>query len=388
VSVDDPVRRAYGAARSLIPSTPGVAGHEQANRGLLERGRGDAVKPVVLAPNDVPRFYRGGRAIARLRGTEPAGERTPEDWVGSTTAVFGRPELGLSRLPDGKLLRDATAADPVAFFGPDHAARHGGDPALLVKLLDAGQRLPVHAHPDGRFARMHLDAPCGKTEAWIVVDTDRPDATVHAGFREDVAPATLERWVTEQDHAALLGALNVLSVAPGDAIFVPAGVPHAIGEGVLIVELQEPSDLSVLLEWDGFGIDDPAEATLGLGWEVALRCVQTAARDPRSLRAPRARDDAAVTRLLPRAADPFFRAERIAPSPVVTLERGFAILVVIDGAGVLHGGEALPVHRGDTVLVPWEAGPCHLEGDAVAIACRPPDPGMRRVPIGAQPAAP
>ena len=150
---------------------------------------------------------------------------------------------------------------------------------------------------------MHLDAPCGKTEAWIVVATDRPEAAVHAGFREDVAPATLERWVAEQDHDALLGALNELAVEPGDAVFVPAGVPHAIGEGLLIVELQEPSDLSVLLEWDGFGIADPAEATLGLGWKLALRCVQTAARDPESLRAPRARRDSAVARLLPRAAD-------------------------------------------------------------------------------------
>ena len=60
---------------------------------------------------------------------------------------------------------------------------------------------------------------------------------------------------------------------------------------------------------------------------------------------------------------------------MTALERGFTILVVIEGAGVLHGGEALPVRRGDTVLVPWEAGPCHLEGDVVAIGCRPPDAG-------------
>jgi mannose-6-phosphate isomerase len=335
------------------------------------------VRPVVLPPNGVPRFYLGGPAIAELRGTEPAGERVPEDWVGSTTTVFGEDELGLSRLPDGRLLRDAVAEDPVAFFGPDHAERFGHDPALLVKLLDAGERLPVHVHPDGPFARKALRTRYGKTEAWIVIGTSRPDAGVAAGFREDVAPETLERWVREQDHDAMLGALNPVPVAAGDALFVPAGTPHAIGDGVLIVELQEPTDMSVLLEWDGFGIQDEDEATLGLGWERALRCVDRAARDPRALRGPDAGDGGPVARLLPPDADRFFRAERLAPAPVAELERGFAILVLTDGAGTLDAerGEPLGVRRGDTILVPWSAGACRLEGDLVSIACRPPATG-------------
>jgi mannose-6-phosphate isomerase len=332
------------------------------------------VRPIVLPPNSIPRFYLGGGEIAALRGIEPAGERVPEDWVGSTTVVFGEDELGLSRLPDGRLLRDAAAADPVAFFGPDHAARLGADPGLLVKLLDAGERLPVHVHPDDAFARDALRAPYGKTEAWIVVATTRPDASVAAGWREDVRPDTLERWVREQDHDALLGALNPIPVQAGDAIFVPAGTPHAINAGVLIVELQQPSDMSVLLEWEGFGIADEDEATLGLGWGVALRCVERTARDPGTLRGPAPRPTEPVARLLPAAADAFFRAERLAPAPIAALERGFAILVVTEGEGALlpESGEPVAVRRGDTVLVPWAAGACHLEGDLVAIAARPP----------------
>jgi mannose-6-phosphate isomerase len=341
------------------------------------------MRPIVLPPNGIPRFYLGGPEIAALRGTQPEGERVPEDWVGSTTTVFGEDELGLSRLPDGRLLREAAAADPVAFLGPDHAARCGADPGLLVKLLDAGERLPVHVHPDDAFAQRTLRTPHGKTEAWIVIATTKPDASVAAGFREDVDAETLERWVREQDHDALLGALNPMPVAPGDAIFVPAGTVHAIGDGVLIVELQQPSDLSVLLEWDGFGIADEREASLGLGWDVALECVELRARDADPLRGGTATDsngDGAVTRLLPAAADPFFRAERIAPAPIAAIERGFAILVVIEGAGSLLSefGEPLAVRRGDTVLVPWEAGACHLEGEVVAIACRPPAAGGRR----------
>jgi mannose-6-phosphate isomerase len=333
------------------------------------------VRPIVLPPNGIPRFYLGGPEIAALRGTDPEGERVPEDWVGSTTTVFDENELGLSRLPDGRLLREAAAADPVAFLGPHHAARRGSDPALLVKLLDAGERLPVHVHPNDAFAQRALRTPHGKTEAWIVVATTKADASVAAGFRDDVSPEALERWVREQDHAALLGALNPMPVQPGDAIFVPAGTAHAIGDGVLIVELQQPSDLSVLLEWEGFGIEDEHEASLGLGWDVALGCVNLAAGDASLLRGPDASSDGPVTRLLPPEADAFFRAERIAPAPIAAIERGFAILVVIDGAGTLMAevGEPLPVHRGETVLLPWQAGTCHLEGDVVAIACRPPD---------------
>jgi mannose-6-phosphate isomerase len=332
------------------------------------------VRPVILPPNGIPRFYRGGAAIAELRGTEPAGERVPEDWIGSMTTVFGEDQLGLSRLPGGGLLRDAAQADPVGFFGPDHAARRGPDPALLVKLLDAGERLPVHAHPDGSFAREALGSSYGKTEAWVVIATHRPEASVRVGFRDDVSADALARWVRDQDQRAMLDALNTVPVRAGQAIFVPAGVAHAIGEGVLLVELQEPSDLSVLLEWQGFVNGDERETTLGLGWKLALRCVELSGRDPEELHGSRGDGNGSVASLLPPAADRFFRAERIAPEPSAELERGFAILVVTEGAGILHAedGEPLPLRRGDSVVLPWAAGACRLDGELVAIACRPP----------------
>jgi mannose-6-phosphate isomerase len=317
---------------------------------------------MLLPPNSVPRFYRGGAAIAALRGLETAPEREPEDWVGSTTTVFGEQELGLSRLPDGRLLRDAVAADPLAFFGPDHAASRGADSHLLVKLLDAGERLPVHVHPNDAFARESLGVPYGKTEAWIVIATAGPAATMHVGFRDEVSAATLEGWVRDQDAAAMLDALNAVEVQQDDALFVPGGTPHAIGEGVLLVELQQPSDLSILLEWRGFAGED--EASLGLGWDVALQCVDRSATDPDRLRGHH----------LPAEADPFFRAETVEASPSAELDRGFAIVIFTEGAAELHSqdGDPVRVARGDTVLIPWDAGPCRLEGEVVAVACRPP----------------
>jgi mannose-6-phosphate isomerase len=328
------------------------------------------MRAIKLPPNGIPRFYRGGPAISELRGFDPGGDRVPEEWIGSTTTVFGESELGLSRLADGGLLRDVIAKDPEAWLGPAHAERFGADPALLVKLLDAGQRLPVHVHPDGPFAREHLGTKFGKTETWIVIAAE-PGAQVHVGWRDGISEETLRAWIGEQDSEAMLGALNPVDVTAGNAIFVPAGLAHAIGEGLLIIELQEPSDMSILLEWDGFGIEDEDEATLGLGWDTALGCVELAARDAAPLRGPRT--DGAVAELLPRAASSFFTAQRIAPAGDTTqLEAGFAVIVVIDGAGQIAG---LDVQRGDAILVPHAAGAVTAAGELTAIACRPPKVG-------------
>jgi mannose-6-phosphate isomerase len=323
---------------------------------------------VKLPPNPIRHFYRGGPAIAELRGIDVGGDHSPEEWVGSATTLFGESERGLSRMPDGGLVRDALAADPEGWLGADHAARFGASPALLVKLLDAGERLPVHHHPDYPFAHEHLGLDFGKTEAWIVLAA-RDGAEVAVGWREEIAPDTLRAWVDAQDHDALLGALHPVPVNAGDAVFVPAGVPHAIGDGILIAELQEPTDLSILIEWDGFGIDDEQAATLGLGWDVALASVERSARDPSPLRGPQ-RGEGPVSELLPADSARFFTAQRIAPAGgSVELAPGFAVVLVVEGAGTLAG---LDVTRGDALLVPHAAGPVHVDGDLVAIVSRPP----------------
>ena len=103
------------------------------------------------------------------------------------------------------------------------------------------------------------------------MNVERP--AVHLGFRRDVEAETLAGWVARQDAAAMLDALHAVPVAPGDSVLVPAGIPHAIGAGVFLVELQEPTDLSVLLEWDGFAVDGVSDGHLGLGFDVALACV-------------------------------------------------------------------------------------------------------------------
>jgi mannose-6-phosphate isomerase len=347
--------------------------------------------PVVLGPNQPARFYRGGAGIARLRGIPQPSEYVPEDWVASTTEIFSQPGVGLSRLGSGETLRDAIAADPAGFLGADHVARYGGDPGLLVKILDTGERLVVHFHPGRDFAARHLGSRHGKTEAWIILETrqERGDTSaghVYLGFRHDTDPTVIRRWVTGQDTSAILDSLNKIAVAPGDTCLVPAGVPHAIGAGITLAELQEPTDFSVLLEWAGFAIDGTKEGHLGLGFDIALTALDYSGWDERRLHALRAtRPDAAegagVTRLLPSQADTFFRAERVDVSAPVALEPGYAVLIVVSGHGqITYSAGSLAVHQGSSILVPYAAGPTTLEGNFQALRCRPPSlrQGLRK----------
>ena len=336
-----------------------------------------APQPVVLGPNQSERFYRGGPAIAAFRGLPAPGERYPEDWVASTTTLFGQEELGLSRLDGGALLRDLVREDPQAWLGHDHVARFGDDTGLLVKLLDAGEQLPVHAHPSREFSRRHLDCPYGKTEAWLIVEA-APDALVHLGFHVDVEAEVLSRWVGDQDTASMLGAMHAFPVRAGDAVLVPAGLPHAIGAGVFLVELQEPTDWSVLMQWEGFAVDGPSEGHLGLGYDLALQCVDRRGWPVGELAGLRSADDLSLGLVhpLPPEAEPYFRAERLRPDPELRLDPGFSVLVGVDGSGELEtaGGTTLAVRRGTRLLVPHAAGAGVLRGDVHALRCRPPAP--------------
>jgi mannose-6-phosphate isomerase len=349
------------------------------------------VLPFVLGSNQVHRFYLGGAAISEFRGTESTDDHAPEDWVGSATSVFGSDRDGLSILPDGRTLKEAFASEPEALLGVRHVDRFGADPGLLVKLLDAGERLPIHCHPGRDFSRRHLDCPWGKTEAWVIVSVRSAEPVVHLGFRHDVDRPALDRWVAGQEFAAMLAAMHRIPVAPGDAVLVPAGVPHAIGEGVFLVELQEPTDLSVLLEWEGFDIDGPSEGHMGLGIDVALGCVDRTGWGEEGLARLRgtpcngAELRPGVWTALPPESDPFFRSEIIRPEDTPAssspLPAQFSILVVTHGRGRLeHAAGIISLERGATVLVPFAAGDCIVAGPLEVVRCMPPDPDSPDVP--------
>jgi mannose-6-phosphate isomerase len=237
---------------------------------------------VILLPSNRPpdRFYRGGRKITDFRGEPPAGDREPEDWVASTTALAGEQSLGVTILPDGQSLKIAIEEQPEAWLGQAHMERFGVDARLLVKLLDAGQRLPVHAHPHASFAAEYLGKAHGKAEAWYIVE----GGEVYLGLKQDVTGDDLKSLVISQNVDTLLSMLHRVDVHPGDVVYVPPGVLHAINDGVFLVELQEPEDLSILLEWRDFDLDGECDGHLGLGFDLALEAVEYRSRSGEEIR--------------------------------------------------------------------------------------------------------
>ena len=334
-------------------------------------GPGATARPLLMAPNTIEHFYLGGSRIAALRNLQLESDHRPEEWLAATVARAGEPGIGLARTLDGELFADVVARDLRGWVGDQ-----GADTGVLVKLLDAGQRLPVHVHPDRPFARSHLSSGHGKTEAWYVLDAD-PGARVHVGWTEDVDPAELAERRDQQDSGWMLERLHEVVVRPGDGILVPAGQPHAIGAGVFVVEAQEPTDFSIVLEWS-VTTSTREESHLGLGFDTAMEAVSHRALTSEQVVDLRRHVDADTRsatplRCLPEQADPFFRLDVLAPVPSgASVPAGYAVLVLLSGDGELVSeSDAVPLRRGDVCAVPAAWGDWQLRGDTRAVLSRP-----------------
>ena len=213
--------------------------------------------PWKLIQNKI-RYYPGGREIDRFRGIlPPKDDNCPECWVGSDTpmryaAERGEPYRGCAEviLPDGdrRYLADVIREDPDGILGPEHVKAEGDRLGVLVKLLDAEKQLGLQAHPSREYAKLKFNSDYGKEESWYVIglrdDTPEPPYVL-MGFKEGVTRAVFEEAYRRQDLPAMEACCHKVRASEGDVFFISAGLPHAIGGGVFVVEVQEPSDITV-----------------------------------------------------------------------------------------------------------------------------------------------
>lgn len=177
----------------------------------------------------------GGTRLLRdyKAGCPLAPEKAAYAVVGESWEISATPELPSRAAHDDAPLPDVLARDPEDWLGPETAARRGST-ALLVKLLDAAEALSLQIHPSDEFEELASDES-GKPESWYVLDAGT-DAGLYLGLREGVSRRRMRDALERQEDVSRL--LHFVPVRPGDFFAIEAGTPHAIGQGVTLVEPQ------------------------------------------------------------------------------------------------------------------------------------------------------
>jgi len=339
---------------------------------------------------------RGGREIDKLRGIYPPVDdgSGSEAWIGSVTRVGNppkdRPDYGCSEvmLSDGRqmFLYEAIERSPLRALGEKHMSHNGSGMGMLIKYLDAQSQYGLQCHPTREFAKKMWDSDYGKEESWYVIgardDTKEP-AYILLGFKEGVSRAEWEKHYRKDDIAALENLCHKIRVKVGEAYFVGGGVPHALGEGCFVVEVQEPCDITLgantyeyIKERWGIDIDKQTYDERLLGAYIYDGCSYE--ENLRRWRIPRkvvrsgdwGKEEVIIGTDQTRY---FSFVELTVDGGADIFDTGFPkVAIVLRGAGKICfcGGE-MPVKQGDEIFLPYDVPEAKITGNVTIIICHP-----------------
>jgi len=229
----------------------------------------DLTTPLTFEPIFMERIW-GGRKLAELFGKNfPANRRIGESWE-----IVDRPEAQ-SVVADGalrgKTLHELWTEHHDEVFGD---VRYTPRFPLLIKILDAREKLSLQVHPSETVASKLEGEP--KSEFWYVAAAD-PDAELFLGFRE---PITHDRFEESLRDGTVIDHVHRIAVHAGDAVFLPGGRLHAVGAGNLLIEVQQNSDTTYrVFDWNR---TDPATGKpRELHVEQALQCIDFEDLEPK-----------------------------------------------------------------------------------------------------------
>ncbi len=291
--------------------------------------------PLKFRPIFKQRIWGGQKLREVFDKDIPPFEKIGESWeladLPNDKSVISNGELA------GQTLNSAIEKYPKEITGNEDFT--GAFP-LLIKFLDAQDVLSVQVHPDPETCRrMGKGEP--KTECWYIISAE-PDAVIYKGLREGV---TKEQFAEAIEEGNVADMLEKVTVEAGECHFLPAGTAHAIGPGLLIAEIQMPSDTTYrVFDWNR--VDEAGEAR-ELHIEEALESIHFDASG----------DNLSVTTMGRLVDCEYFRIDKghqgkdcellLSPGPIKTL-------IIISGFGTILGTEGSSVEfmAGDTLLVP------------------------------------
>ena len=310
--------------------------------------------PLLLEPIYKEKVW-GGRTLERFGRSLPGGaeQGIGESWeladLASTSPSGGGGAAARTRIRNGPLI-ERTVGEVVEEFGSLVTGSLESGPSgaipLLLKYLDARENLSVQVHPSPEYAARHPDAHL-KSEAWYVVDAE-PGAVLYKGVVEGTERGEFEEAVREGTVADLL--IRV-PARPGDCHYLPSGTCHALGAGILVAEVQTPSDTTFrVYDWD--------RTDRELHLEEALECIDLAPpdTDPYEPGTTTGAGDAVARDLV--------ECEHFSIREWTVLREGevawdaeeMSVLMLVEGEAVLRWGNdhvpSLVIRSGDTVLLP------------------------------------
>ena len=194
------------------------------------------IYPIKFNPILKPTIW-GGDKINQLKQITDGQPTVGESW--EISAVTGSESVVVNGAYRGYDLPSLVRSLKEKLVGADNYARFGDEFPLLVKFIDAHDDLSIQVHPDDNLA-MKRHHTLGKTEMWYVLGADE-GAHLTAGFSKKITPEQYREMVADGSFAE---ALQTYYVKPGDVYYIPAGRVHSLGEGTMVVEVQETSDVT------------------------------------------------------------------------------------------------------------------------------------------------
>lgn len=302
------------------------------------------MEPLFFEPYFREQIW-GGRRLADVLGKPlPPEGRFGESW-----------EISAHRLHVTKVKEGPFAGLPLDLLWQQNAHRLWGDSSAptafpwLFKFLDCDDYLSVQVHPDDAVAaECGLGEP-GKYEVWVIVDA-APSGRVFAGLRPGVCERDLTRAL---ESGSVREVLFEIVPQKGDVLVMPPGTVHTAGGGVLIAEVQTPSDATFrLFDWnrrDRFGRPRPLHV------KEALRAIRWDMGPCEPVRSTNVVQQGSVTEEV-LVQGPSFTLRRwwVPPGASITLGTGaLCVWQVLVGRGVLETGSGvIPMKSGDTALIP------------------------------------
>lgn len=228
---------------------------------------------------------------------------------------------------------------------------------LLLKFLDAHEMLSVQVHPSDAHPDLIPAGDTAKTEAWVVVGAEK-GSQIYAGLKSSTTPGSLSESLKDGTIAERLVSISPKS---GDAVFIPAGTVHTLGNDVVVFEVQQNSDVTYRL-YDWGHIDSVTKELRPLQVDQALACIDFGSRNS-GLVTPRVETTMPVERERLFDCDAFllWRVRGQDQFSVGSIAEPH-VLVGIEGSGrIMHDGTPYAVGKGDVWLLPAEVGVCAFE---------------------------